>query len=122
MYCDYPAYLLQGGSMTEVQYHAFGPRADRLIDRLTLGRAALCPDTPGLKDAAAQIADLLQAQCTARLRAAAGLTGAAATDGYSESYSSDPGSTARATRAAARQILAEALGADPQGLLYQGVG
>lgn len=128
LYCDWTTYRLLGGPLEETDFALWAQQASGLIDRLTLGRAgpmrALFPDplTDQLSSACAQIADLLKANSTALHRAASGITGAAATDGYSESYGGTFLADQAALRAACREILADALGADPYGLLYQGVG
>lgn len=126
LYCSYAAYRLAGGGMTCDQYALWGPRASARIDRLTLGRAAAAlaahpEELAGpLADACGQIADLLAAAQTAQSRAANGLT-AAGTDGYTETYGAAH-TAAGAAAAACRSALADALGADPFNLLYQGVG
>ena len=125
LYCDYTRYLTAGGTMTNEQYAVYGARAGRMIDRLTLGRAARAleahPDELAgpLADAAAQIADVLLQNAGAVRAAAAGLA-SANTDGYAESYASGA-SAALYASVACRKILADALGADPYGLLYAGV-
>lgn len=125
LYCDYTRYLTAGGAMTNEQYAVYGARAGRMIDRLTLGRAARAleahPDELAvpLADAAAQIADVLVQNAEAVRTVAAGLT-SANTDGYSESYASGA-SAALYASVICRQILADALGSDPYGLLYAGV-
>lgn len=125
LYCDYTRYLTAGGTMTKEQYTVYGARAGRMIDRLTLGRAARAlqahPDELAgpLADAAAQIADVLVQNAEAVRTVAAGLT-SANTDGYSESYASGA-SAALYASVICRQILADALGSDPYGLLYAGV-
>ncbi len=127
LYCEYEAYKAAGGTMTEAQYAVWGMRASRQIDRLTCGRAssalAAHPDplAEQLADACAQIADLLQANSLAAQRGAAGISGAAATDGYSETYGVDGMKAQTMTRSACRRALADALGSDPYNLLYAGV-
>lgn len=127
LYADYAAYQAAGGSMTEAQYAVWGLRASRQIDRLTYGRAATAltthPDelAEPLADACAQIADLLLANSRAAQRTAQGISGAATTDGYSETYGVDAMQAQSMTLAACRRALADALGADPYGLLYAGV-
>lgn len=126
LYCEYPAYLLHGGGMSDTEYAVWGPRASRKIDRLTFGRAAhALADHPleltePLEDACAQLADLLRGQAEAAARLCAGLTGAS-TDGYSESYSADADAAAAAAESRCRHVLADALGSDRFGLLYAGV-
>lgn len=131
-YCSWEEYQQIGGTLNQETFDAWAAQASGLIDRLTMGRArpllVLFPDplTGQLASACAQITDLLQANSTALRRAASGITGAAATDGYSETYSGGGSGGALASqsalRGACREILASALGADPYGLLYQGVG
>ena len=131
-YCTWEVYRVNGGTLDQTTFDFWAEQASGLIDRLTMGRArpilALAPDplTGQLASACAQMADLLQANSTGLRRAASGITGAATTDGYSETYSSAGSgrvfASQSALRAACRDILANALGADPYGLLYQGVG
>ena len=110
-----------GGKLTAQQFAVYGAQARGLCDRLTLGRARQHPELGGrLALASFEIADLLAREATARQRGAAGLR-AAATDGYSEQYL-DPGVAGAAAMQAARRALENALGADPCGLLYAGVG
>ena len=129
-YCTWEAYQNTGGTLDQASFDFWAEQASGLIDRLTMGRArprlALFPEplTGQLASACAQMADLLQANSTGLRRAASGITGAATTDGYSETYSGVSGgvfASQSALRAACREILANALGADPYGLLYQGV-
>ena len=121
MYCAYETYLKRGGTMDSTQYAVYGARAAACIDRLTLGRAAahaaLLADA--LAAANARMAELLLTADTAAARAVSGLTGAN-TDGGSESYT-DPGTARRARDAELLNALQEELGADPYGLLWQGV-
>lgn len=121
MYCDYETYRAMGGHMTQAQFDLYGQRAAGRIDALTLGRAELY--VAKLKDelarANAAMADLLLAAETSSQAAACGLT-AANTDGYSESYA-DAHTARRGLDAALRTALRDALGADPYGLLWQGV-
>lgn len=127
LYAEYAAYQAAGGSMTAKQYAIWGIRASRQIDRLTYGRAASAlqahPEalSDPLADACTQIADLLRKNNEALLRAASGISGAATTDGYSESYGVDVMKAQAMARAACRTALADALGADPYNLLYAGV-
>lgn len=122
LYCDYETYTAQGGRMTAEQYGVWGPRASRKIDELTLGRAAAhavdCAEA--LADACARMADSLQFQAGA-MAARAGGVQSENNDGYSVSYG-DARSALQAAEAEARTILQSALGADPCGLLYRGVG
>lgn len=132
VYCTWEAYQKTGGALDQASFDFWAEQASGLIDHLTMGRArlrlALFPDplTGQLASACAQMADLLQANSTGLRRAASGITGAATTDGYSETYSGGGSggvfASQSALRAACREILASALGADPYGLLYQGVG
>ena len=131
VYCTWELYQKTGGALDQASFDLWAEQASGMIDRLTMGRArpilALAPDplTGQLASACAQMADLLQANSTGLRRAASGITGAATTDGYSETYSGGSGgvfASQSALRAACREILARALGADPYGLLYQGVG
>ena len=91
-------------------------RASRLIDRLTMGRAAVYAEAlqEELDDACIQIAELLY------LQSRGGLLSGANNDGYSESYATGTATTGHAAQA--RAVLAAALGADAYGLLYRGVG
>lgn len=120
MYCSYDSYKELGGTMRVEQYVAYGPRAARRIDDLTQGRAARFADTLAaeLAQANADMADLLLA-ASERCGASAGLTGFS-NDGYSEQYA-DAKTARRALNAALTDALREALGADPCGLLWQGV-
>lgn len=120
LYCDYDAYTAAGGSMTEQQYGAWGPRASRKIDELTLGRAERHAEdlAAELADACGQMADAMLRQAQARASCAGGLLASASNDGYSETYA-----TGAVAQKAARElygILSDALGADPKGLLYRG--
>lgn len=96
-------------------------RASRLIDRLTLGRAAAYAEVlqEELDDACIQIAELLYLQSQAQINSRGGLLSGANNDGYSESYNAGTAATGHVTQA--RTILAAALGADEYGLLYRGV-
>ena len=124
MYCTYDQYISLGGSMTDAEYAVWGPRASRVIDRLTFGRIKRCklPDEvmEAIADACAQIADLMQVQDKARRKSYAGALASANTDGYSESYVS-ASDAAQSAEIAAGAILADALGDDPCNLLYAGV-
>ena len=132
VYCTWEAYQKTGGTLDQTSFDLWAARASSLIDRMTMGRAKpllkAFPDPleNQLASACAQITDLLQANSGALRRAATGITGAATTDGYSETYSGSGSggvfASQSALRAACRDILASALGADPYGLLYQGVG
>jgi hypothetical protein len=127
LYADFAAYEAAGGSLTKRQYEVWGFRASRQIDRLTYGRAAPAlaahPDElqEPLVSACIQITDLLYQSGLGLQRAAAGLSGAATTDGYSEYYAVDAQSSGYRTRTACRNALEIALGSDPYGLLYAGV-
>lgn len=132
VYCTWEAYQKNGGALDQDAFNTWATRASSLIDRMTMGRAnSLLKAFPDplenqLSSACAQMADLLQTNSTGLRRAASGITGAATTDGYSETYSGGGSggvfASQSALRAACRDILANALGADPYGLLYQGVG
>lgn len=132
VYCTWEAYQKAGGALDQASFDFWAEQASGLIDLLTMGRAKpllkAFPDPleKQLASACAQMVDMLQANCTALLRGAAGITGAATTDGYSETYSGSGSGGVfagqAALRAVCRNILANALGADPYGLLYQGVG
>jgi len=119
-YCDYAAYLAQGGTITEADFDRWAVRASRKIDSLTMGRAARYAEAlqTELSGACAQMADVMMQQ-NAMLEATAGGTlSAASNDGYSESYAVPTG-TAQLARL--RGILADWLGEDPYALLYRGV-
>lgn len=122
IYCTFDEYTAQGGTLTEPLFNVWAERASRRIDRMTMGRAAFAQNEEtrqGLADACARMADLLAKAANSDLRAASGLTGAT-TDGYSENYGADADRSA-AVRQACRQALADALGNDPENLLYCGV-
>ncbi len=121
MYCDYDEYRALGGQMSAEQYAVWGRRASRKIDALTLGRAdARAKDLhDDLADACAQIADLLLRAQQTLLNACGGAIASVTTDGYSESYAQD--ASARRTEQACAQLLANALGDDPYGLLQRWV-
>jgi hypothetical protein len=127
LYADFAAYEAAGGTLTDRQYDVWGAMASRQIDRLTYGRAAPAlaahPDelAEPLASACIQIAGLLYQDCLGQQRAAAGLSGASTTDGYSEYYAADTGLSGYRTRTACRNALEVALGSDPYGLLYAGV-
>lgn len=115
-----------GGLLTEQQYAVFGARAAGTIDRLTLGRAEpALAEHPDLKEplelACMAIADALHGRHMAFQREVKGIGAAAAIDGYSEQYL-DAQAARRAAEIGCRDLLRDALGADPHGLLYQGVG
>lgn len=122
MYCTYDQYRTFGGSMMPHEYAVWGPRASRVIDRLTFGRAERHKDDvpDELADACTQIADLLKQEAD-YIGSKDSRLASANTDGYSESYISaeDVGTN---TRRAVSAALADALGNDPYNLLYQGVG
>lgn len=121
MYCTYETYQAMGGRMTENEFAIYAPRAAGRLDAMTLGRAAAhAADLPQeLARANAAMADLLLAADASMQAAACGLT-SANTDGYSESYA-DAHTARRGLDAALRTALQDALGADPYGLLWQGV-
>lgn len=127
LYLTYQDYRNKyGGLLLELQYAVFGTRASATIDRLTLGRAEpALAEHPDLKEplelACMAIADTLYSKHMALQRAVKGIGAAAATDGYSEQYL-DAQAARRAAEAGCRDLLRDALGADPYGLLYQGVG
>ena len=95
-------------------------RASRLMDRLTLGRAAQHAEelAEPLGDACLQIAQLLSLRSTAQVNSRGGLLSGANNDGYSESYAAG---NAVPVEREARAILAACLGEDRYGLLYRGV-
>lgn len=119
-YCDYSTYLELGGTMQESAFAVWGVRASRKIDRLTRGRASrfAAKLSAELADACAQIADLMYTQSNSTA-ASAGLS-SVTNDGVSESYAG-LAETAQALEQMCYVILADALGADPYGLLYAGV-
>ena len=127
LYLTYEDYRSKyGGLLLEQQYAVFGARASAAIDRLTLGRAEpALAEHPDLKEplalACMAIADTLHSKHMALQRAVRGIGAAAATDGYSEQYL-DAQSARRAAEIGCLDLLRDALGADPYGLLYQGVG
>lgn len=127
VYCTWEFYQKAGGALDQAPFDFWAEQASGLIDLLTMGRAKpllkAFPDPleKQLASACAQMVDMLQANCTALLRGAAGITGAAATDGYSEQYL-DAQAARRAAEVGCRDLLRDALGADVYGLLYQGVG
>ena len=108
--------------LPEAEAQRWTGRASRLIDRLTMGRAAVYAEAlqEELDDACIQIAELLYLQSQAQVNSRGGLLSGANNDGYSESYAT--GTTATGHAAQARVVLAAALGADEYGLLYRGVG
>ncbi|MGN0706894.1 MAG: hypothetical protein ACI4JC_02725 [Faecalibacterium sp.] len=116
-YCSYPEYQSAGGLLPEEAFAVFSFRAGRLIDRLTFGRAgphcsecAACRTS--LTDACIQLVDLMAAQ--AALGSAPGAV-SVSNDGLAVSFSGNAGLEAQAGI-----LLANALGADPHGLLYRG--
>ncbi|MGM9594167.1 MAG: hypothetical protein ACI3U8_07415 [Candidatus Onthomonas sp.] len=121
-YCDCDRYPYYGGLLDEDddRIYLWTERASRVIDRITLGRAAeyAYELSNELADACARIADLLVVQENARRSSAWGALTSASNDGYSESYAAVSGSD---TDAQARAILADCLGDDRYGLLYRGV-
>lgn len=122
IYCDSDRYMDYGGPLDEDDYRTrlWLERASRVIDRITLGRAAVYAEDleEELADACARIADLLAGQENARRSSAWGVLTSASNDGYSESYAAVSGIS---TDAQARAILADCLGEDRYGLLYRGV-
>ena len=108
--------------LPETEAQRWTGRASRLIDRLTLGRAAAHAEAlqEELDDACIQIAELLYLQSQAQVNSRGGLLSGANNDGYSESYATGTAATGHAAQA--RAVLAAALGADEYGLLYRGVG
>lgn len=121
MYCDFSHYHEQGGTLDGTLFDVWCCRASRKIDQLTYGRASAHAEALSceLADACAQIIDLLASRSKAYHAGASGLT-AASNDGYSESYRGGA-EVSVAVDNACRQILVEALGSDPCGLLYRGV-
>lgn len=120
IYCDYAAYLAQGGTMTETDFDRWAVRASRMIDSLSFGRAERYAEKlqTELSNACAQMTDVM-VQREETLRATGdGVLSAASNDGYSESYAvqSDAAYFARL-----RGILVNCLGSDPYNLLYRGV-
>ena len=119
-YCDYTDYRQAGGSLDHAAFGWWSLQASRVIDRLTLGRAAQYADvlSSDLSAACARITDLLYQQ-HAKAEAGLGLA-AASNDGISETYQT--GSVlAAATDALCLSVLRDALGADEYGLLYRGL-
>ena len=123
VYCDFQKYLLLNrfcGSLKETDLLTWAPRASRVIDRLTYGRAKLYTVelADELADACARICEIMATAASTSSRSA-GLT-SASSDGYSESYA-DPLQASQATERACYAALADALGEDRYGLLYAGV-
>ena len=121
LYCTYPEYQAAGGAATETAFAVLCPRASRLIDGATFGRAeghsAECEDCrAALADACVQIIDLLAAQQT--VGAVPGAS-SVSNDGYSVTFGSNA-SLSAATQQEAADILRSCLGADPHNLLYRG--
>ena len=121
LYCTYDEYLAAGGTVPEAAFGVLCSRASRLIDSATFGRAeshaAGCEACrEALADACAQIIGLLAAAS-----AAGAVPGAASVsnDGYSVSFSANS-SLSAAVRFEAWHVLENALGNDPNGLLYRG--
>lgn len=117
-YCNYPEYQAAGGFLPEEAFAVYSYRAGRLIDRLTFGRAqAHCLECDAcrasLADACIRLVDLLAAQ--AALGSAPGVA-SVSNDGFAVSFSGN----AAGLEAQAGALLANALGADPHGLLYRG--
>ncbi len=122
-YCTYEKYTALGGSLSEDAFDIWAERASRLIDRLTLGRAAQNAKNvkDELADACARIVDMLAAQDRVQANSAYGALSSASTDGYSESYAAGAGQGPSAASSAACAILGDSLGDDRYGLLWQGV-
>lgn len=119
-YCTIPP---AGCTLSDEDFALWTIRASRVIDRLTLGQAeAHAKDlAEELSDACGQMAVLMAQADAAATKTAAGLLASASNDGYSESYRTwQEGVSALSARLWA--ILRDSLGADPYGLLYQGVG
>ena len=121
LYCTYPEYQAAGGTATETAFGVLCPRASRLIDGATFGRAeshaAECEDCrAALADACVQIIDLLAAQQTV-----GAVPGAASTsnDGWTVTFANSA-NLHTAARQEAADILRSCLGADPHDLLYRG--
>ena len=125
-YCSYEQYAAAGGALPEKEFAPRARRASAVLDRLTYGRAAAAltahPDElqAPLADACIGIISLLDAADAGRTAVAQGLA-SASNDGYSESYLA-PAAWRRGMDAACQAVLADALGADPYGLLYAGIG
>lgn len=123
-YCDSDRYMDYGGPLDEDDYRTrlWLERASRVIDRITLGRAAVYAEDleEELADACARIADLLAGQAEALETSRGGALSGFSNDGYSESYSADGLSGSR-FEAQARAILADSLGEDRYGLLWRGL-
>ena len=120
LYCTYAQYTAAGGTLDESAYNTAAPRASKLIDRLTFGRAethaAICPQCKAaLADAAVQIID---ADAAARSACTVPGVSSVSNDGYSVTFSS--GALAERLASEAQSILRTALGSDPHGLLYRG--
>ena len=98
MYCTYDEYLAAGGTVPEAAFGVLCSRASRLIDSATFGRA-----------------ETHAAGCVGAAPGAASVSN----DGYSVSFSANS-SLSAAVRTEAWQVLKNALGADPHGLLYRG--
>ena len=126
MYCnekDFQRFAQAFGcSMSWDDYAAiWGQRAARKIDELTLGRAAGHREdlAAELAEAECSIALILREHDTALADMV--MLSSASNDGTAEHYR--PYKELHETRAhRIRQALTTALGSDPYGLLYQGVG
>ena len=121
LYCTYPEYQAAGGTAAEQAFAVLCPRASRLIDGATFGRAeshaAECEACrAALTDACCQIIDLLAAQ-----QAMGAVPGAASTsnDGWTVTFASGT-SLHTAAQQESADILRSCLGADPHNLLYRG--
>lgn len=125
-YCSHEQYAAAGGALPEKDFAPRARRASAIIDRLTYGRAAPAlaayPDAlcQPLADACIGIMALLDAADAGRAAAAGGLA-SASNDGYSESYLAPAAGRGGGIGAAALAVLADALRADPYGLLYAGI-
>lgn len=121
LYCTFEQYQAAGGTATETAFGVLCPRASRLIDGATFGRAEphaeVCESCrSALTDACVQIVELLAAQQTT-----GSIPGAVSVnnDGYAVTFAAGSCQTA-AVQAEAAALLQAALGADLHGLLYRG--
>lgn len=124
LYCTYDQYKTSGGALDEAAFAPLCKRASKLIDRHTFGRAeahaAKCERCAAdLADACVQIIGVL-AQTSAMTAATGYAPGVSSVsnDGFAVTFAD--GALAERTAAEAQQLLAEALGSDPHGLLYRG--
>ena len=104
------------------QWATWSTRASAVIDRITMGRAAVhaAELAAELSDACAQMAELLYQHSAKSVKTGGGLVASASNDGYSESYRTGAESEA-SLQASLRSALAVSLGADCYGLLYRGL-